>query len=439
MTRFLYTLLMRLVGPIFLLWLWVRHRKSRREWEIFSAARFGRYADSPPLFRGESPVWVHAVSLGETRAAQPLLSALLARGLPVLLTHTTPTGKAEGARLFRQEIAQGKLQQAWLLYDFPGATKRFIQHFSPRCGILIEREVWPNLIQASAREGVSVLLVSARFSESSLRRSVWAKRALRRAYAALDLVLAQTAEDAERLRQVGAHGPHVVGNLKFDVKLSQSQIASGLQWRRAAGRPVIAIASTREGEEEMFAQAIADISATSSLKPLHLLVPRHPQRFPEAANVLERHKLPFARRSLGADVPNPNIPVLLGDTLGEMAFYYAAADVAIIGGGFAGFGGQDLIEACAVGTPVILGPDMHNFAQAAKDAVAGGAAIQVSDAQDAVRAAYDLLQDDVRRDAMRQAALTWTTAHSGATERILRALKPWLGPLTNDPQDQGRS
>jgi 3-deoxy-D-manno-octulosonic-acid transferase len=429
MTRFLYTVLLRGFSPLIWAWMRVRTGKESKAWEILGPERFGRYGDGQdeqPVSPGS--VWIHAVSLGETRAAQPLVRMLLERGLPVLLTHTTPTGRAEGKRLFTEAIASGQLHQAWLPYDFPGATRRFIRHFRPRCGILIEREVWPNLIHEARSEGVSVLLVSARFSMSSLKQARWLGSALRRAYSTLDLVLAQTPADADRLRQAGAHGPHVVGNLKFDVSLSVSQIEEGRRMRQSLERPVIAIASTRDGEEQMFLDAILGKPLLPGQeRVLHILIPRHPQRFGDVAAMLQRNGVTFMRRSAGMEMPTPEISVLLGDTIGEMAFYYGAADVAIVGGGFAPLGGQNLIEACVARTPVIVGPHMYNFAQATEDAIAAGAALQVSDADAAMQAAYALLGDDARRTAMSDAACSWTAAHAGATGRMLELLRPWLG------------
>lgn len=428
MTRSLYTLLLRLLAPAIWLWMYLRARRGGGDWDILGSARFGRYDERDPKWAETAPVWVHAVSLGETRAAQPLIGALLDRRLPVLLTHTTPTGRAEGQRLFPEALASGQLIQTWLPYDFPGAMRRFFKFFAPRCGILIEREVWPNMIKEARGQGVSVVLVSARFSEASLRKARWARRALQRAYGSLDLVLAQTQADADRLRQVGAFGPHVVGNLKFDVSLSAVQLDAGREWRQAVNRPVIAVASTREGENEAFAKAIAEaMERHGETAPLHMLIPRHPQRFAEAAAALQQHGLSIVRRSADQRPPMLANAVLLGDTLGEMAFYYAAADIAIIGGGFAPLGGQNLIEACAAGTPVIVGPHMRNFAQATHDAVSAGAAIQVSDVNEALRVAHGLIRDASKLEQMHLAALSWTSAHAGATQRMLGFLGPWLG------------
>ncbi|KRC73455.1 3-deoxy-D-manno-octulosonic acid transferase [Achromobacter sp. Root83] len=423
MNRGVYTLALRALAP--LVWLWMARRAKRAggQWEIFSPERFGR-AQSGPSDPLKTPVWVHAVSLGETRAAQPLLQALLDRGLPVLLTHMTATGRAEGARLFQDAMARGQLRQAWLPYDFPGATRRFMANRQPRCGLLVEREIWPNLLAAARRAKVPMALVSARYSASSLRQAGRMGSVMREALAGLDAVLAQTAEDAARLAQAGAPAPVVTGNLKFDLVLPAPQVQAGQAWRGKLGRPVVAVASTREGEDGPFIDAIKRHSGTPGA-PLFLLIPRHPQRFEEAARLLADAGLPFARRSDGAE-PGPEIAVLLGDSLGEMAFYYAASDVAIVAGSFAPLGGQNLIEACAAGVPVIVGPHTFNFQQAAEDAIEAGAAQRAPGAAQAVDIAMALLADDTRRQRASRAARTWFDMHAGATRRTLDALGPWL-------------
>lgn len=396
---------------------------------------------------------MHAVSLGETRAAQPLLQALLDRGLPVLLTHMTATGRAEGQRLFADAISRGQLRQAWLPYDFPGATRRFMRGYRPRCGLLIEREIWPNLLAAARQAGVPMALVSARYSASSLRQATRMGSVMREALGGLDLVLAQTAEDAGRLAQAGAPTPVVTGNLKFDLVLPAAQVQAGREWRARIGRPVIAIASTREGEDAPFIEAIkhygngsghaagnpasnsasdpANNSANSATgspidAPLFLLIPRHPQRFDDAARLLSEAGVSYVRRSAGGD-PAPETRVLLGDSLGEMAFYYAASDVAIVAGSFAPLGGQNLIEACAAGVPVIVGPHTFNFQQAAEDAIAAAAATRKSDPAQATDAALAMLKDEAQRQEASHAARAWFELHAGATRRTMDALAPWLG------------
>lgn len=421
MRRSLYTGLLYVLAPLFWLGLWRRSRRVPGQWEVLARTRFG-YPASEAVPRGA--VWVHAVSLGETRAAQPLIAALLARGLPVLLTHMTATGRAEGARLFAQACASGQLHQAWQPYDFPGATHRFLDTYAPCCGLIIEREIWPNLLAAARARGLRMALVSARFSPGSLRLSQRMGRVMHEAMAGLDRVLAQTDNDGQRLQQAGAQAVQVTGNLKFDVSLPSDLLSEGRAWRQAVGRPVVAIASTREGEDLPFLQAMRQCSGP---RPLYLLIPRHPQRFESACEQVLAAGLRLWRRStLSADADPAEVDVMVGDSLGEMPFYYAAADVAIIGGSFAALGGQNLIEACVAGTPVITGPHTFNFEQATQDAIAAGAAERVQDAGQALRLADQWLADPALLGRRAQAAHTWTAAHAGAVARSVAALQDWF-------------
>ncbi len=420
MRRSLYTGLFRVAAPLLWLGMWRRSRRVPGQWDVLARTRFGH----PEAGATQGAVWVHAVSLGETRAAQPLVAALLARGLPVLLTHMTATGRAEGARLFGPAIAAGQLRQAWLPYDFPGAARRFLDHHAPRCGLIIEREIWPNLLAAARARGLPMALVSARFSARSLRAARRLGAVMREAIAGLDQVLAQTEADARRLREAGARAVSVTGNLKFDVDLPPAQLRDGHAWRDAAGRPVVAIASTREGEDALFLQAMR---ALPEPRPLYLLIPRHPQRFDQAWAQAEAAGLRAVRRSVSRAVPGAGIDLVVGDTLGEMPFYYAAADVAVIGGSFAPLGGQNLIEACAAGTPVITGPHTFNFEQATRDAIEAGAAERVHDARQALQLAAQWLADPALLQRRARAARDWTAAHTGAVSRSLDALRDMLG------------
>lgn len=472
-----YTLLLRLLSPLIWGWMYWRARRAGGDWHIFSADRFGSYALP---WDGEAPVWVHAVSLGETRAAQSLIVSLLSRGDRVLLTHTTPTGRAEGAKLFAAEIATGQLRQQWLPYDFPGATRRFFKHYRPRLGILIEREVWPNLLNQAQEADIPMILASARFSERAqghVRRIDQVFLSLMRdAYFSIDLVLAQTEDDARRLFEVGASNVQIVGNLKFDVVLPVVAVDAGRAWRQRLSRPLISIASTREGEDAMFVSAIQhqlkhpgmkieDFSAHSvhfdpiltpvmssdvprepslnaaaaspshpspaSPPPLFFLIPRHPQRFDEAAALLEQSGLRYVRwtdirHHTHADRELSDVQVVLGDTLGEMPFFYAASDVAIVAGSFAPHGGQNLIEACAMGTPVIVGPFARNFADAVQGAVAAGAAVQIQSSElvdpalRAVAMALTWLKEPEALAARGRSGRDWVGLHTGATARILQ-------------------
>jgi len=428
MRRATYTLLLHLAAPLLLLAMARRARKVGGDWGVLSAARFGR-GSGDAASCGAGRVWVHAVSLGETRAAQPLIRALLDAGHPVLLTHLTLTGRREGERLFGAAIASGQMCQTWLPYDFPWAVNAFVRDYAPRCGILIEREIWPNLIAACRHRQIPVALVSARFSAASLRQVRWMGRVVREALGALTPVLAQTPADAQRLLQAGAREARVAGNLKFDVSLAPQQLQAGQNWRARLRRPVVVLASTRDGEEALFADALAHSLAgrSGADRPLFVVVPRHPQRFSAAAAQLERLGLGLERRSvLGEDTPGPAVDIVIGDTLGEMAFYYGAADVAVVCGGFAPLGGQNLIEACVAGTAVIVGPHMFNFEQATASAAAAGAAIQVADAPAALRQAMALVDSPPLLAAARAAATRWAAGHTGATRQTMAALRPLL-------------
>jgi 3-deoxy-D-manno-octulosonic-acid transferase len=370
------------------------------------------------------------VSVGETRAAQPLVERL-AREVPeasFLLTHMTPTGRAVG-----QSIAAalpGRVAQRYLPYDLRFAVARFLREVKPAVGVIMETEVWPNLMQATHRAGVPMLLANARLSEKSAARGRRFAALLAPAAEGFDRIAAQS--EADRARIAGwTGGPiEVTGNLKFDLAVNEALVDAGRALRSAWGaRPVWLFASTRDGEEALVLDAWLRRSGKSGSDPNLLIVPRHPQRFDEVARLIEDKGLACLRRSRGAWPESiPAGAVLLGDTMGEMALYYAAADVALIGGSLRDFGAQNLIEACAVGTPVVLGPSTFNFAQAAADALAAGAALQVRDADEAL-AAMDALCTDREALASRgEAAQRFAAAHRGATARVARMVRELLRP-----------
>ena len=434
MSLLIYSLLLRLLSPIIWLWMWRRTRKAGGDWQLFCAERFGSY---PQPWDGAAPIWVHAVSLGETKAAQSLVAGLLARGETVLLTHTTATGRLEGARLFAADIAAGRLSQQWLPYDFPGATRRFLHHYQPRLGILIEREVWPCLVSAATTLRVPLVLASARMSERSLRQNKLLDHVfgglIQETYRQIDLVLAQSREDADRLFDLGATHIKVVGNLKFDLSLPVVPVESGRAWRNRLSRPVVAIASTREGEDALFLPAILSAVRATTPSPLFFLIPRHPQRFEEAAAQLTVSGLSFARWSTlrhdpQADAVLAGLEVVLGDTIGEMPFFYAASDVAIVAGSFAPLGGQNFIEACAVGTPAIIGPFVRNFADAVESALDAQAVFQVlkkegdQAARMAIETALQWIANEQTRAQKSVAARSWVNAHAGATRTMLQEI-----------------
>ncbi|MEO7391652.1 MAG: 3-deoxy-D-manno-octulosonic acid transferase [Ramlibacter sp.] len=378
--------------------------------------RFGVYA--APAQPGA--LWIHAVSLGETRAAAILVERLrqLKPDLRVLLTHGTATGRAEGEQLLRP----GDLQ-AWLPWDTPQAVRRFLNHFQPAVGVLMETEIWPNLVAQCRERNIPVVMVNARLSERSLRTTRRLGLLSRPAYAALTAVWAQTESDAERLAQAGATVKGVFGNLKFDAAPDAAQLDQGARWRRVAGKPVVMFASSREGEEDDFLRVLEAHHATDGRahQVQWLIVPRHPQRFEEVAELVARRGFSLSRRSAWGATPAP-ADVWVGDSLREMAMYYALADLALLGGSFAPLGGQNLIEAAACGCPIIIGPHTFNFAEAAQLAQAAGAALRVETMEAAVRTAVGLTGDLARLDSAKQSARNFTAAHHGAAEKTAHAL-----------------
>ncbi|GGY72487.1 3-deoxy-D-manno-octulosonic acid transferase [Pseudoduganella plicata] len=424
MIRHVYTLVWWLALPLVLLRLWLRGRKEpgyRRHWNERLGIYGRRAANDEPL-----TIWVHAVSVGETRAAEPLVDALLKqypRGR-IVLTHMTPTGRATGKSLFAKHGA--RLVQSYLPYDMPGLVRRFIRHFEPRLCILMETEVWPNLIAGCARARVPVVLANARLSDRSLRKAQKLGKVMRDAAAEISLVAAQTEDDAARVRSLGAANVAVTGSIKFDVVVPPAMVATGMHLREWFGRqrPVLLCASTREGEEELILDAFKAARATLPPATLLLIVPRHPQRFDAVESMVRERSLSVRRRSQLAEGVDADTSVVLGDSMGEMFAYYAACDVAFIGGSLQPLGGQNLIEAAALGKPVLIGQHTFNFAQVTEDALAAGGAMRVADAADLMMQAGQLLANDTARAAMGRHALAFANLHRGATARTIALLPP---------------
>jgi 3-deoxy-D-manno-octulosonic-acid transferase len=421
--RTLYSALGLLVAPLLPLRLWWRGRREPG-YRAHVRERFGAYAPGPQV-----DVWIHAVSVGETRAAAPLIDALREQfpRATLLLTHMTATGRTTGRALFGERV-----QQAYLPYDLPFAAAAFFRRFRPRLGVLLETELWPNIVASAARERVPLYLVNARLSARSAARYARLRRLTHETLHLLAGIGAQTAADAERLRELGANPIAVTGSLKFDIEVPAAALTLGDQLRERFGvaRPVWLAASTRDGEEELLFDALAALPAESLL----VVAPRHPQRFEVVAELLRRRGIVFQRRSDEAPIA-ATTRVVLGDSMGEMFAYYAAADLAFIGGSLLPFGAQNLLEACAVGTPVLAGPHTFNFAEATELALAAGAALRINDARDLMRNVEQLLTDAGTRSRMSAAGRAFYQAHRGATQRTLALLAPALASLSrNDAQ-----
>jgi len=423
MTRFFYSCLMWALSPV----LWLKlHLRARRE-PVYGQAiaeRFGYYSQDA----SSGALWIHAVSLGETRAIRSLIKALRLAypDLRLLLTHGTATGRSEGVNLLRKGDVQ-----AWLPWDTPAAVERFLRHFQPCMGVLIDTEVWPNLSAITQQQGIPVVLANARLSERSWRKAQRWSALAQPAFSGLNAVWAQTEEDAKRLRSLGAPVSAVMGNLKFDAVPDPLLLATGQAWRNAlTARPVVLLAISREGEEAMFLQVLQQ-------HPEYLqqaqwwIVPRHPQRFDEVADLLQASGLPWQRRSQWSeDLTHLSAPqeavLVLGDSVGEMPLYYGAASVALLGGSFAPLGGQNLIEACACSCPVVMGPHTFNFKQAAEWAIHAQAGLRCTDVTTAMAKALAIAIDRQLQQQMSQAAQLFASSHQGAVAHCVKALSTWL-------------
>ena len=426
---FIYTLALWFLLPyIFLRLLW-RARKQP-EYLHHIAERFGFYS----IQSNKPVIWLHAVSVGETRATQSLVNRLCANypDHQILLTHTTPTGRAASEQLYGDSLLR-----VYLPYDYPFAVRGFLLRFRPKLGILMETEIWFNLIRSCQISSTPLLLLNARMSEKSARGYARFTRLTRNALVNLSAVAAQTVDDAMRLSDLGAISVSVMGNLKFDIEPPPEMLELGKQLREQFGltRKIFLAASTRDGEEELLLDALKNIHIPDLLL---VIVPRHPQRFAVVASMLEQRGISFQRRSKMAQAGMPlkgssqyiqvtsQFQVVLGDSMGEMFAYYASADLAFIGGSLLPFGGQNLIEACAVGTPVLVGPHMYNFAEATRLAISAGAAIMITDVTDLVTVVQRLFQNPNTLLLMRQQCAGFVGSNRGATEKALQLVKQHL-------------
>jgi 3-deoxy-D-manno-octulosonic-acid transferase len=386
-----------------------------------------------PITQGS--IWIHAVSVGETRAAQPLIEAYLARGETILLTHMTLNGRLTGKQLFAKEIASGQIRQAFLPYDLCWSVEHFLNSFKPKLGLFMETEAWPTVVFRCAEIGPPLFLVNARLSERSMRRVSRFGKAGCSLFQAFVGILAQTDFDAQRYRSLGVKNISVVGNLKFDVALDEQLVQQGKLWQKdlhESHRLMVCAASTRDGEEEIILKAWKDLLLSNSfaVQPLLCLVPRHPERFTEVADAIHSAGLKFRRRTEWSGMPRDctGLDIVLGDSMGEMPMYYSAADLVLMGGSLLPFGGQNLIEACAAGCPVLLGAHTYNFQQASLDAIQAGAAKRINgdlllgESTALMEALKDLLLNSPELGKMSAAAKTYSLEHQGATQRILAAL-----------------
>ena len=422
MNRYIYSLLLYLAlpfVPLKLLWRSIKQPAYRQHW----GERFGFYHTKITNPINKPIVWLHCVSVGETRAAEPLVRALQQQypQHQILLSHGTPTGRDASEALFGNNV-----QRVYLPYDLPFAVNRFLTNFQPKIGLIMETELWFNLIAACKQNKIPLLLLNARLSEKSASGYAKLGRLAREGLQNLSAIAAQTNDDAARLQKLGARNISVAGNLKFDVKPSADAANKGLQLRALFGknRLVFLAASTREGEEALI------LDAAKGLDILTIIVPRHPQRFDEVEALIKNAGLVCQRRSQLNSAIQANTQVILGDSMGELFSYYAACDFTFIGGSLLPFGGQNLIEAATMGKPILIGPHTFNFADASNNAVERGAAIRVKDAADLRKQIEYLLSHQVKRQAMSQAAFQFSAASTGATARLIPLIATYMDRTT---------
>ncbi|MCX7628062.1 MAG: lipid IV(A) 3-deoxy-D-manno-octulosonic acid transferase [Methylophilaceae bacterium] len=413
MPRMLYTLSLWLLLPFAVLRLFGRAMRQP-EYLQHLGERFGVLRGSVP---DKAVIWLHCVSVGETRAAAPLIALLRARypDHAILVTHTTPTGRATSKQLFGDGVLR-----CYLPYDLPYAVRRFLQHYKPKVGVLLETELWFNLIAFCRGRDIPLLLANARMSAKSARGYARLGRIVEDGLKQLAVIAAQTRADAERLCELGAPEVVVTGNLKFDVVVPQDAVQRGAALRQSLGidRPVLLAASTRDGEEALVLDAVAQAKIPGLLT---VIVPRHPERFDTVAALLERRGLVYVRRSSlqqGAKVPG-QVSVVLGDSMGEMPTYYSSCDLAFIGGTLLPFGGQNPIEASMLGCPVVVGPHTFNFEEVVSEAVMRGAAARVWDVGGLAAELRELMGDAKARQRMGEAGKAYVAANRGAARRTL--------------------
>jgi 3-deoxy-D-manno-octulosonic-acid transferase len=420
-----YSFVIRLLQPLLTLKLYYRSQKEPL-YRYRKRARFGYYGKDkkPPA---NTLVWVHAVSLGETKVASLLLQSLRNQ-LPkvrFLLTHSTATGWEYGKTLLKP----GDLQ-IWLPWDTPQATKRFYRHFRPCIGIIIETEVWANLLRTAHLEGIPILLANGRLREQSYRRYQWFLSFFSNTFHYFTWVGAQTKTDAERFTKLGAKNIEVTGNMKFDATPDPQQLSLGREWRHKFKKPILTFASTREGEEVLFLNAIQQhMEVIHKLTVQCILVPRHPQRFESIAELIQKKGFMLLRRSQPEDLLKISSPILdkplkvyLGDSLGEMTFYYALSSVVLMGGSFLPYGGQNLIEACACHCPVWVGSHTYNFSQATQLGQAAGVVFCSNTMDIALEEALTLIENTEKLAQMRAKALQFAQNHSGATTIVTKKI-----------------
>lgn len=370
-------------------------------------------------------LWFHAVSVGETEAAIPVIQSLRKKhpDLSILITCTTPTGSSRVQSVFGNAVSH-----VYLPYDIPGAVRRFLKHFSPKVAIVMETEIWPNLFRMTANEGIPILIINGRLSERSVKGYRKLGSFVSNTLAAVKLIAAQTPDDAERYRSIGVLTDRVCvpGNIKFDIEVDTATLTLAEQIRSEVlhQRPAWIAGSIHPGEDDVLIdawikckQAIPDL--------LLILAPRHPERSDEIARNCERRQLFATRRSRG-EVCSNLTDIFILDTIGELKTFYSASNIAFVGGSLIPHGGQNVLEPAAAGIPVFFGPHTSNFKEITRGLIERGGAVQIQNANEIPPLVIQLLQDGQYRSRLTQSATVFLAENRGAVERVVALITDQL-------------
>lgn len=425
--RLLYLLFVYLTAPLmFAFWFW--RGVTNRAYMDRLGQRFGI---GVPILQSPS-IWIHAVSVGEVQAALPLIRELKRRfpGKPVVVTTVTPTGADRVKAVFGDTVVH-----AFVPYETNGAIKRFFDGVKPELAVILETEIWPNLYNECGRRNVPLVLASARISPRSVRRYRRLVPLFREALSHGIVIAAQSEADADRFRELGAAESRtfVTGNIKFDIQLDGDVEALGEALRSdiGGGRPVWVAASTHSGEEEQVLAAHLAVRQRFS-EALLILVPRHPQRFDEVARLIEERGMGYVRRTSGRPCRQDTV-VYLGDTMGDVPTFYAASDVAFVGGSLVPIGGHNLLEPAALGLPIVTGPHLFNAEDIAQLFSKAEAAVEVNDEKDLGRVVCQLFADEDARIHRGQRAKLLLAKNRGALRRLMALIEPLIDEVSRKP------
>ena len=414
--RFFYSCLFYLLIPsilLRLLWRSIKAPAYRCRWR----ERFAFYNKKFP----QGVIWFHAVSVGEAEALFPLVRKIQKQhsDAKLLITTTTPTGSARVKAVMQETVTH-----VYLPYDIPDAVNRFMKCFKPKLAVIIETEIWPNLFAYCGKNNIPLYIINARLSEKSSRGYQKIPSLVHSALAQINLIATQTQEDANRFIAIGADSENVkiLGNLKFDVEIPQSTIEQGLRIKTDffGGRFVWLIASTHKDEEAIFLEIYKEIKQRIP-ELLLVIVPRNPERFTDVKKLCEQFQLGVVMRTAGDSV-NSGTDVYLVDTMGELKMLYAASDVAFVGGSMVPKGGHNILEAAAVGVPVMFGPYMVNFNEIACGVLSQSAAIQCQNKDELVNAIVALYEQPVYRKSLAEKGVKFVRQNQGAIARICAML-----------------